>query len=288
MGKHQSPPAPIWAPPIDDMPFARFEWGTDARMDNNELWWSLNVIKNDPQSVPLAVNWDKGGIFISLLTPLPKGEPHCNNMFLEQGRNNIPVLDPDAPIVYSSNRRHDAAVYIGSEPHQASSTAPDERPKFATTSISTSFQDNRLGLRHVTIEVSSNGPSSDDPKRYELFLYKPNDLIVGISEFPNALDTDQLDTLRRAMKGQGFSVEQASLVKFSGAEQVKQLFWSTEASIPPGELLFVSNGSKGIFTYHAPPTARPVRRQAMLIILDENRQPIAADKIAVITPVTSK
>jgi hypothetical protein len=182
-GKHQSPPAPVWAPTVDDLPFARFDWGADASIDQYKNWWGLNVIKNDAQGVPLAVNWDKGGIFIPLPKPLPKGGLHCNNSFLQQGQNNIPVLDRDAPIVYSSNRRHDAVVYIGGKARQESSKESEpssnsaQKPEFATTLIDTSYEDSRLGLRHVRVEVTSEflppKYDSDIARQYNLYLYKP-------------------------------------------------------------------------------------------------------------------
>jgi hypothetical protein len=290
-GKHLTPPAPVLAPLIDDLPFARFEWGTDASMDTYEHWWGLNVIKNDTSGLPLVVNWDKAGIFIPLPTPLQKGEVHCRNVILGVGQKEMPVLDRNAPIVYSGNRHQDAAVYVDnarSPPFPNGSRAepsPEKRSESAAATIETSYQDDDRGLRHVRVEVSSTGLLG----KFEIFLYKnPEDLIVGISNLTDALDTSQLETIRRVTKEQGFSVEQSTLSEFGGDEIVKQLFWSTEAAIPRGDVLFFVHGSKGVFTYTASALTRAQRRQAIIVILDQNRRPIAADRIALVVPEPSK
>jgi hypothetical protein len=129
--------------------------------------------------------------------------------------------------------------------------------------------------------VSSNG----SPGKFSLFLEKnESDLIVGISGLADALNADQLVTIQRAVEQQGFSVEQATLNKFVGPKAVKELFWSADAAAPEGDLLFFGHGTKGTFPYEASAATTAQKRRAMVIILDAERRPIAADGITLAVP----
>jgi hypothetical protein len=214
----------LWAPPVEDPPFASFEWGTDARRDASRRWWGLNVIKNGASGPRLVVDWKKGGIFLPLGIPLDQGKPHCRSDLL--GVELPPILDQDAPIIYSSNRRQNAAVYVANSQAQNAPGAIREPPS-AATRIETTYRDQGGRDRdvHVFIDSESFG-NSPEARTISVSVQKNPELTVGISELADLVDADQMGAIQRTFRGQGFTVELATLAEFAGQDALKELFWA--------------------------------------------------------------
>jgi hypothetical protein len=53
-GTHTPPPVTVISPWVEDLPFGKFKWGTEAYRDGG-VWWVNNMILNAPDGVPLAV-----------------------------------------------------------------------------------------------------------------------------------------------------------------------------------------------------------------------------------------
>ena len=70
------------SPPIEDLPFGKFVWGTEAYPDKYGFWWVNDYVKNAADGPPLPVSWMKAGIDRSLLKPLQAGEPICRSHFI--------------------------------------------------------------------------------------------------------------------------------------------------------------------------------------------------------------
>jgi hypothetical protein len=280
-GNHPPPADPLWAAPVEDLPFGTFESGTDARQDAFRRWWGLNVIKNGPTGPRLVVDWKKGGITLPLLTPLDRGQPHCRSDML--GIGPTPLLDQDAPIVYSSNRRQNVAVYVATGHAQNGPAATQEAPSSGTR-IETTYVDLAGRQREVHVFIDSEArATSPDTRTISVLLQKTPELTVGISDLADLIDTDQLSRIQRTVQGQGFVVQLATLAEFAGPDAVKQLFWSEGSEAPKGRVLFLSGGDKGAFSYI--PSGRNVReRDATLFIFDASKRPISADRITLIVP----
>ena len=205
-GKHPIPPAPVWAPLVDDLPYGRFEWATDASIDRYNQWWRLNVIKNG-DAEPLVINWDKGGIFFGSPNPLPVGKRHCRWAMLSLGQQLIPVLDPDAPIFYSSYHRQDAAVYVesipaGTAPSQDTSDRP-QKSASAVTRVETVYRDEKGDERPVLVNVISDG----SPGQFSVIVEKTqSEVNIGISDLADILNSEQLGALRSNVQKQGYTL----------------------------------------------------------------------------------
>jgi hypothetical protein len=288
-GKHPLPPAPLWAPLVDDLPYGRFEWGTDASTDPYDRWWRLNVVRNG-DAAPLVINWDKGGIFFGSPNPLPVGQRHCQWAMLSFGQQLTPVLDRDAPILYSSNRRQDAAVYVeniqaGTAPGQGPSDRPQKNVS-AVTSVGTVYRDERGVDRSVSVTVDSEGNSGKFSMVVET---SQKELIIGISDIVDTLGSEQLGAVRRDIQRQGATLELSTLANFVGSESVKQLFWSSEKLAPSGQVMFLSGGYPKVqLFFDTPADVGSQKRPAMLIILDPAKRAISADRITLIVPKASR
>jgi hypothetical protein len=281
-GNHQPPADPLWAPPVEDPPFASFEWGTDARRDASRRWWGLNVIKNGANGPRLVVDWKKGGIFLPLGTPLDQGKPHCRSDLL--GVELPPILDQDAPIIYSSNRRQNAAVYVANSQAQNAPGAIREPPS-AATRIETTYRDQGGRDRdvHVFIDSESFG-NSPEARTISVSVQKNPELTVGISELADLVDADQMGAIQRTFRGQGFTVELATLAEFAGQDALKDLFWAEGSEAPKGKVLFLSGGEKGGFSYRPSGRSSVKETKATLFIFDSRKRAIAADRITLIVP----
>jgi hypothetical protein len=279
-GRHPPPVDPVWAPPVDDLPFGHFEWGTDASRDRSRLWWLLNVIRNGTDGPPLVVDWQKGGITFPLGAPLSRGQPHCRSELLSLGSQLIPTLDQNAPIIYSTNnRRQNAAVY-------AANTQTQNSPGAAATRVELTYRDVKGDDHPALVYVySSEGPvRAGDPRTISVAVEKNPELTVGISELVEAVNADQLSSIRRSFQAQGFSVEVATLTEFAGADAVKQIFWSGSNAAPNGRVLFLSKGNKATFDYRIENRSGVKERSAAIFIFDPSKRPIAADKINLLVP----
>ncbi len=290
---HQRPPT-ILSRPINDPPYADFRWGTDPDTDADHQWWNLTMVENLPGGPPLVVNWKKGGIFLAVGNPLPAGQRHCHGPdYLGQ---KMPELDPSAPLLYYDNRhRVNAAIYANGtgqnlpsgarelQQQASSSAAQKSKNVSALVRIETSYNDKKLGLRHVAVAIQSQGAGGV----FSLRLSKPADMLVGISALAGHLSTEQFRAIRDQGERQKLAVERATLAKFAGPEAIKQLFWSVTDAAPKGELLFFEGGLEnepGSFEYKAPASLVPQRHDALAVILDRNRRPISADTITLVVP----
>jgi hypothetical protein len=73
-GKHPPPPRPIISPQVEDLPFGKFKWGTEAYLDPSGYWWVGDGIWNAHDAPPLAVSWNKGDIHRALNFPFNPSE----------------------------------------------------------------------------------------------------------------------------------------------------------------------------------------------------------------------
>ena len=47
------PPPPIISPVVEDLPFGKFIWGTEAYLDNTGIWWARDYVRNADDGPPL-------------------------------------------------------------------------------------------------------------------------------------------------------------------------------------------------------------------------------------------
>jgi hypothetical protein len=287
-GRHPPPIDPVWSPPVNDLPFGYFHWGTDASIDQYRHWWLLNVIRNGASGPPLVVDWQKGGITMPLGAELPRGQPHCRSEMLALGSELIPTLDQNAPIIYSRiNRRQNAAVY-------AANTQTQNSPGQAATRVEFTYQDVKGDDHHAHVFVST-GEREEPPRQVGvpdplagrmMFIYveKNPELTVGISDLAEAVNADQLSIIRRSFQAQGFTVEVSTLTEFAGADAVKQIFWSGNSAAPNGKVLFLSKGNKAFFLYPNAYQQGVKERSATVFIFDPAKRAIAADTINLLVP----
>jgi hypothetical protein len=277
-GRHSPPVNPVLSPQVEDLPFASFKWGTDAKRDQFQQWWRTNIVANSANGTPLVVDWPKAGITRGLATPVPVGRSHCVEDLLPLEAQLVPTLDPDAPITYSSNRHHSAAVYVAN--------AQAKAPNAAGSRVQTTYQDRQGKDHEILVSVFTGGSkeAAGRPNAISVAVQKNPELTVGISDLVESVNADQLGSIQRSFQAQGFNVDVTTLSEFAGSDAVKQLFWSGSTAPPVGKVLFLSKGTKAVFEYPISTRATVTERGAMLIILDPDKRPVAADKINLIVP----
>jgi hypothetical protein len=200
-GQHAPPPTPIHAPPVDDQ-YGHFEWGTDAFRDQYQNWWGWNFVQNDTKGQPLTLDWKKGGILNPVARPLPSGEVSCRTHLLADDPKQMPILDKDAPILYSVNNQHqDAAVYVT----PSAAATPGSPVKAATSEdiFETAYKDDKETVQRVLVNVRTYG----DPGKYAFsFLKQPEDIIIGISKIADTLSQDYFVSFARDFEKQGITL----------------------------------------------------------------------------------
>lgn len=322
-GQHSLTPAPVSSPPVNT-PAGFFSWGAHAYLDGNGLWWTWNFVRNlnGPNGAKLPVHWEKGNVTRSTFHPLEGESAACSNDFIDLPSNIEPKIDPNAPIEYGVNRTVQRAVVYHKPPPPPASDAdkdlsqtptkphsdagiqslgndptnPAERDSSGSQGadpssarrdnptislLQTSYRDANNEKQHIRVLFSSDRTSD----RFQIVLQKqPESLIVGVSDFLKALDKDQAAQVQSSIKEQGITVTQGSLGTFSGPEARESLYLSADDPLLSNGLLFFGAGPKLIVSYSAPPSTISQRRQALLIIFDIDRRPIAAKRMDILVP----
>lgn len=271
-GKNPSPPAPIMSPVVEDLPFGKFVWGTEAYPDNRGVWWVRDYVRNADDGPPLAVSWMKAKIDRSLLKPLQSSEPICKSHFIGSTTKQ-PVPDPDAPIVYHLDRHTDAVVYVkdldqsGGRPANTSGQpgpAPADKPsKSGAPPPNTSGQSgappaDATGSTGTRIETTiTNQKGEAEPVSFELTMEREGDNIrlflrssghfqVGLPGFSTILGQSNAEQVQTDLKKYGIEAVSAPLSNFADSKGLNALFWNHDA--PPDieklDTLFLYDGEE--------------------------------------------
>jgi hypothetical protein len=262
-GKNPSPPAPIISPGVEDLPFGKFIWGTEAYPDNRGIWWVRDYVRNADDGPPLSVSWIKAGIDRSLLNPLQKREPICKSHFVGSTIKQ-PVPDPDAPIVYHLDRHTDAVVY-SKDISQSGAPRADTPGKSDAAPASTSGQSstppaNTSGTTGTQIETTiTNQKGEAQPISFELAMQRYGDNYIrlsfkssghfqlGLPGFSTILGPSNAEQVHNILEEKfGIKSDRAPLEKFATSEGLKALFWNHDApaGIEKLDTLFIYDATK--------------------------------------------
>ena len=244
-GKHSSPEATIISPLIDDLPFGKFIWGTEA-YPKNGIWWTNHYVLNSNGAPPLAISWVKAGIDRSILNPLQGGQPFCQSHFVGAVIKQ-PVPDPDAPIVYHVDRHIDAVIYT-KDLGQSGVPPADTPGKSGAAPAGTSGQPgaapaDKSGRTGTRIETTITTPKGElEPISFELGMKRDGNNIqlslkssgsfrLGLPGFATILGMPNTEQIRADLKAQGIGTTLAPLYKFADSASLRALFWNNNAPL---------------------------------------------------------
>jgi hypothetical protein len=230
-GKNPSPVAPLVSPIIEDLPFGKFTWGTEAYPDNKGFWWVRDYVRNADDGPPLPVSWVKAGIDRSVMKPLQRGEPICKFHFVGSTTKQ-PIPDPDAPILYYLGHQIDAVVYAkdldqrGARPANTSGQS-DAPPAGASGSTGTRIETTITNQKGVAEPISFELTMYRDGDNIRLFLKSSGHFQVGLPGFSTILGSANTEQVQMDLKTYGINATRAPLYKFADSESLNALFGTT-------------------------------------------------------------
>ena len=304
-GKSPSPTTPIISPVVEDLPFGKFVWGTEAYPDSAGHWWVGDYVRNADDAPPLALSWARAGIDRSLMKPLQRGEPVCKSHFVGSLIKE-PVPDPDAPILYYVNRQTDAVVYAkeidqsgarggdtsgrsGAPPAKASGQSgvpPGDASGGTGTRIETTITNQKGESQPISFEFTMQR----DGDNIRIFLKSSGHFRVGLPDFSTILGPSNTEQVQMDLKKYGIEATRAPLYKFADSEGLKALFWSHDApaGIEKLDTLFLFDGEqtrKAFSDLKIGQNSNIQTKSGLVLVFDDRNTPVLSATIDYSVPV---
>ncbi len=248
-----------------DNVFAQFDWASDADQWNDGRIRIWHYIKNNGTR-SLGVNWQKAGIRVPLLRPLPAGGIYCKLSFVDRVAERP---DRDAPIIYGTNeQREEAVVFVSDEP-----------PKTSVGSrIDTTYQDENGATVPIQIGVSS-GATKDG-----VFLMvdsNSHEFEVGFTKLAGAFSPAEL-AKTVAMGQKAVVTTFGAYTKQIPAKTLGDVLSASElASFEKEDLLLLSGPGKKYFQISS---SAATKLKAEMVVFDKNRTPITITDVTLFVP----
>jgi hypothetical protein len=278
-GFDQTPPPAMLSPKAN---VQSFDWGSDVdTIQGNRGWLFWHYIRNRAGNKPLWVTWNAAGLGTSGAMALPGGGTVCKQSQVFFQLNQPPdtkiMVDNDAPILYGARgEQQDASIYRPVPPivAQEPTGGPFHIWSFLTHLVSV-YEDHAGVKSRIDVTVSS---SHTDAGYVLRVAAAPENLVIGISQLSDLLNSDQLANIVQAFRKQGSTVEPGSLPPTIAAALFRP-------SVPKGQhYLFVSRTKEAVGTYAAARSQTTSLNPALLVVLDNDRRPILAAGIALVVP----
>lgn len=216
----------------------KFQWGTKRYVDQGRVAvWNFvkNPIGNPRWASGLTLAWNKAGIVIPAMRPLPEGAVYCNAYPVDQR----PRLDTDAVIAIGLSLHEEKAAVFA-----ARSRTKPRRPIAhflrAISTLLTTYEDETGAVHTVTVTLASSQEGSSGKL---IVKFSPWDLRIGISVLPELITAESQALIRAQARSQGYKVELASLAKVGGYEAALQLSPFSKL-FPTHQLLFLTGAKK--------------------------------------------
>ena len=301
-GHHPRPPSPIRPHPVDNT-YAQFSYGSDVwtnpQTGGYEAW---NFIKNEDTQKTLAVDWPEAGLHYNIGSALLSGQLACNYNSIADPSDNpgdfTKYIDKNAPITYSSNNQEQKAwVYAElaiESKDSGPSSAGEKRSPPAGSEEGKKIEGwlKHIFSRFVTtvelkgtrydVDISINSAYSQEKLQIDVKTSPPN-LTIGIAKLDEFLGNDNFKLALAQFKEQGYSAQVKPAYEAMGYDFAKEVF--SERAVKSTLLLL--GGQKGATaTVPLPSSAKLMRQPSIMVILDGDGHPIAADGIRLyqITP----
>jgi hypothetical protein len=247
--------------------FADFQWSSDVDTLYDRTWiWHYILNRNDRS---LGAIWEKAGIRIPLLNPLPSGKAFCNRFLADSV---LPKPDTDAPIIYGTNQQQQpAAIFVAEKP-----------PKLGQTSsrITTSYiRDGK------SVDVDVVLATFQSPSGFFIDIEHSPGFVVGVSGISQALSSEQFATLAGSAEKQNGFVARATFAQFtkSGtAQSLAPLYREQDRPNEKTDFLFFS----GPPAMKVEVPAKQIRKISadMIVLEQETMRPIFATDVSLLVP----
>jgi hypothetical protein len=294
-GHHPQPPSPIRPHPVDNT-YAQFSYGSDVwtnpQTGGYEAW---NFIKNEDTQKSLAVDWPKAGIHYNIGSTLLPNQLACNYNSMAEPSDNpdfAEYIDKNAPITYSSNNEEQKAWVYALPTNESKDSGPspggvkDSGPANSDASKKAQGWLKHTFSRFVTAVDLKEGARQDidiriasayDQEKLQIDVetYPPN-LTIGIAKLSEFLGQDNFKLAWEQFKSQGYSVQVEPAYQAIGYDAAKKLLGEEQVK---STLMLLTGQKGGTAAVPISPGTKLVRQPSIMIILDSDGHPIAADGI---------
>jgi hypothetical protein len=292
-GRHPQPPSPIRPHPVDNT-YAQFSYGSDVwtnpQTGGYEAW---NFIKNEDTKKSLSIDWPKAELHYNIGNTLLPNQIACNYNSIA-GPSDKPdfdkYIDKDAPIKYSSNNQEQKAWVYAEPTNEKKDSGPNSGGDKTGPASSEEGGKTEGWLKHVfsrfvttvdlkgtryDADISIYSAYSQEKLKIDIKTIPPN-LTIGIAKLDEFLGGEGFKLALEQFKEQGYFVGVKPAYEAIGYDTAKELL--SEAEVKSAFLLL--GGQKGgTATVPLPPHAKLMRQPSIMVILDGDGHPIAADGI---------
>ena len=292
-GHHTQPPSTLRPTPVDNT-YAQFSYGSDVwtnpQTGNYEAW---NFIKNDDKKKSLAVDWPKADIHYNIGSTLLPNQLACNYNSLAEPSDNPgdfkKYVDKDAPITYSSNNQVQKAWVYAEPTNDDNSGSKSGGDKSSTPPSSGAVRKADGWLRHIffrfvtavdlkgtryDVDVSIDSAYNQDKLQIQVQTI-PSNFTIGIAKLSEFLGADNFKLAQGQFEKQGYSVNTKPAYEAMGYDAAAALLKKEVKS----EVLLLEGQKAGTATVPLTPNAKLTRQPSIMVILDTDGHPIAADGI---------
>jgi hypothetical protein len=296
-GHHPQPPSPIRPHPVDN-PYAQFSYGSDVwtnpETGGYEAW---NFLKNENTQRSLAADWPRAGIHYNIGSTLLPGQLACNYNSLAEPSDNPDFnkyIDKNAPITYSSNNQKQEAWVYAEPANDSKDSGPSSGGAKTGPASSEEVKKTEGWLNHIfsrflttvdlkgtryDVDISIDSAYSQERLKIEVKTSPPN-LTIGIAKLDEFLGGDNFKLAFEQFKEQGYFVEAKPAYEVMGLDTAKELLSEGQREGDVKSTLLMLGGQKGgTVAVPLPPHAKLVRQPSIVVILDGDGHPIAADGI---------